>query len=296
MKLAVSTYSLWQWCSRRKQSLEQAVEWIGQSSGASGIEVVGLDTALGNNSAHKAAAFRKQCEKLRLTICSYCTPAQLLVAPDEQRQQIDRVKHEIDIAVALGCPSMRHDVTTGFQNYVNYEGPQTFAAAMNIVIPAVREIADYGQSKGIKTSFENHGFYMQDPKRVEQLLTAVNHPNFGLTIDMGNFLCVDADPVDAVKRLAKYVIMAHVKDFHVKPKKQSPGPDWFDTPKSIALRGAIVGHGAIDIPAQLKLLKKAKYTGYLSLEFEGMEEPTRAVKLGIDYLKRELEKIDALEE
>lgn len=296
MKLAVSTYSLWQWCSRQKKTLKQAVDWIGQSSGATGIEFVGLDTFIGNNSASKAATFRKQCEKLGLTICSYCTPAQLLVPPAEQKKQIAHVKHEIDVAVALGCPSMRHDITTGFQNFPKYKGKQGFAEALKIVIPAIRELADYGQSKGIKTSFENHGFYMQDPKRVEQLLKKVNHPNFGLTIDMGNFLCVDADPVEAVKQLSPYVIMAHAKDFHVKPKKQSPGPDWFDTPKSIALRGAIAGHGVVDIPAQLKLLKKAKYDGWLSLEFEGMEDPTRAVKLGIAYLKRELEKIGALDE
>ena len=85
--------------------------------------------------------------------------------------------------------------------------------------------------------------------------------------------------------------MAHAKDFHLKPKKQMPATGWFATPTSICLRGAIAGHGVLDIPAQLKLLKRAGYDGYLSLEFEGMEEPTKAVKLGLDYLREQLKAI-----
>ena len=68
-----------------------------------------------------------------------------------------------------------------------------------------------------------------------------------------------------------------------------PPTGWFVTPTPLALRGAIPGHGVIDIPAQLRLLKKAQYDGYLSLEFEGMEEPSGALRLGLDYLRQQLE-------
>ena len=64
-----------------------------------------------------------------------------------------------------------------------------------------------------------------------------------------------------------------------------PPEGWFETPTEIALRGAIVGHGVIDIPAQLKLLKEAGYDHYLSLEFEGIEEPTKAITMGLAYLR-----------
>ena len=123
---------------------------------------------------------------------------------------------------------------------------------------------------------------------VEKLLQTVDHPAFGLTIDMGNFMCVNADPVAAVRQLLPYAIHAHVKDFHIRPKKTMPPSGWFATPTPIALRGAIVGHGAIDIPAQLKLLKRAKYAGWLSLEFEGMEDPELGVREGLKFLRREL--------
>jgi len=102
---------------------------------------------------------------------------------------------------------------------------------------------------------------------------------------MGNFLCVNENPVPAVKRLAKYAVMAHVKDFHIRPKESVPPSGWFKTPTPIALRGAIVGHGVIDVPAQIQHLRRAGYDGFLSLEFEGMEEPLNAVRLGLEYLR-----------
>jgi sugar phosphate isomerase/epimerase len=105
---------------------------------------------------------------------------------------------------------------------------------------------------------------------------------------MGNFLVVDEDPVEAVQRLAKYAIMVHVKDFHIRPVKTMPPSGWSAAQRRIAIRGAIVGHGSIDVPAQLRWLKKAGYNGYLSLEFEGLEESRKGVQMGLDYLRREL--------
>jgi sugar phosphate isomerase/epimerase len=177
-------------------------------------------------------------------------------------------------------------VTRGFgEQSKGLKIPKTFDAALKVVVPAIREVADYAATKGVKTSLENHGFYMQESRRVEKLIKTVKHPNFGLTIDMGNFLCVNEDPVQAVKRVAKYAQMAHVKDFHLRPKMTMPPSGWFATPTEIALRGAIVGHGVIDVPKQIELLKKSGYDGYLSLEFEGMEEPLTAVRLGLEYLR-----------
>jgi len=293
MKLAVSTYSLWRWMSENHQSLEQAIDQIAEL-GAEGIEFAGLDPQPRDDPLARAHALRRHCAKRRLEIVGYCTAAELLVEPKQQKKEIERLKKEVDVAAALGTLIMRHDVTCGFDAYKNYSGPKTFAAALKIVVPAIRAIADYGQSKRVATTVENHGFYMQASKRVEQLIEKVNHRNYALTLDMGNFLCVNEDPVEAVRRLAPYTVLAHVKDFHIKPKKDAPGPDWFDTPKSIALRGAIVGHGQIDVPAQLRILKQAKYTGYLSQEFEGMEEPLRAIKLGLNYTRKQLQKIKAL--
>jgi sugar phosphate isomerase/epimerase len=276
MKLAVSTYSLWRWRSENNKTLEQSLDWIAES-GVDGVEFAGAIAEKETDLLRRAVALRKRCEKLGLKIVSYCVGAELLVPPAEQKKVVRRLKREVDAAEALGVPSMRHDVTRGV-------GAKSFPATLKTVAPPIREIADYAQSKNIKTSLENHGFYMQASQRVEKLIKFVSHPNFALTIDLGNFLCVNENPTDATRRLAKFVIMAHAKDFHVKPRSQMPPTGWFGTPTDICLRGAIAGHGVLDLPAQLRLLKRAGYDGYISLEFEGMEEPANAVKLGLQYL------------
>lgn len=286
MKLAVSTYSLWRWCSENGKTLEDSVEWIAQH-GVQAVEFAGLDDAAKANPIARARTLKQRCDALRLAVPSYCIAAELLVPPDRQREVIAELKSQVDVAAELGVQSMRHDVTRGFgENASGLKIEQTFDAAVAHVVPAIREVADYAATKGIRTSLENHGFYMQSSERVERLIRAVDHENFRLTLDMGNFLCVNEDPVQAVARLAKYAVMVHVKDFHVRPKRAMPPSGWFETPTDIALRGAIVGHGAIDIPAQLRLLGDAGYDGWLSLEFEGLEEPARAVALGLEYLRK----------
>ncbi len=242
MKLAISTYSMWRWMRERGTSLEQALDWIAANVDA--VEFAGFDEKTKSDPLKRAAQLRRHAEKRKLRIVSYCVGAELLVLDGEKKRVIDQLKREVDVAAELGVPSMRHDVTRG-------QGATSFPATLKLVLPAIREVADYAQSKGVKTSLENHGFYMQAAERVEKLIKAIAHPNFALTIDMGNFLCVNDDPVKAVARLAKYAVMAHVKDFHVKKKAKSPGAGWFDTPTGDCLmRGASSGMGRSIFPSR----------------------------------------------
>jgi sugar phosphate isomerase/epimerase len=294
MKLCVSTYSLARWRNENNKTLEDSIDWIADA-GVPAIEFSGLDAKAAENPLKRARELRKRCERRGLHLAGYSVGANLLCNPTEQRKMIERVKLDVDTAAELGAKNMRHDVAYGFNDAnKDLKGPKTFAHALKVVVPAIREITEHGAKRGVKTSLENHGFFMQASDRVERLIKAVGHKNYGLTLDMGNFLCVNEDPVKAVARVAKYAIMVHTKDFHVKSKATRPPTGWFDTPTEIALRGAIVGHGVIDVPQQLALVKKAGYKGYLSLEFEGMEEPAMAIKTGLDYLTRELKAIRAL--
>ncbi len=288
IQLAISTYSLRRWQQEQSRTLEQVLEQI-RALGVAAVEFSGLDEAAGAiGHVPRAEQLRRHCESLGLAVAGYCVGGELLAPPGEQRKTIDRIQRDVDVAAALGARTMRHDVTRGWDaspHAKSISGARTFLTAVKIIAPAVREIAEYAAERSIVTSLENHGFYMQASLRVERFIRAVNHPNFRLTMDMGNFLCVNENPVHAVRRLAKRAVMVHVKDFHVKRKAAAPTFGWFATPTAIALRGAIVGHGAIDIPTQLKLLRRAKYTGYLSLEFEGIEEPVQGIKLGLEYLR-----------
>ncbi len=284
MKLCISTYSLSRWRRETGATLEDTIDMIADL-GVPAVEFAGLDGA--PNPLRRAAALRRYAERKKVAVAGYNVGAELLRPPEELAKAVESLKREVDVAAALGTRSMRHDVTRGFGDWSKgVRTPKTFAGAMEIVVPAIREVADYAKTLRVKTSVENHGFFMQNSKRVKTLIDRVNHPNFGLTMDMGNFLCVNENPVSAVRRLAGYAQMVHAKDFHVRPKKTLPLPGWFATPTPIALRGAIVGHGVIDIPKQIGLLKRAGYRGYLAMEFEGLEDPPKAVKMGVEYLNR----------
>lgn len=86
-----------------------------------------------------------------------------------------------------------------------------------------------------------------------------------------------------------YTFHVHAKDFHVKSGNEpSPGQGWLLSRGGNHLRGAILGHGNVPILQVLKIMKNAKYSGVLSIEFEGMEDPLKAIPIGLENLKRYL--------
>jgi sugar phosphate isomerase/epimerase len=133
---------------------------------------------------------------------------------------------------------------------------------------------------------ENHGFFCQDSERVEMLVNGVNHENFGLLIDMGNFLCADEDPAKAAGRLAPYAFHVHAKDFHTKPGTgPNPGRGWFQSRGGNYLRGSIIGHGDVPVVQCINIIRKSGYSGNISIEFEGMEDPLTGISVGFENLK-----------
>ncbi len=295
MKLAISTYSLSRWRNENKKTVEDSIDWIAENGGHA-VEFSGLGEAPGEDKISRAKHLKAYCEKKGVLIAGYSVGGEFLLNPTKQREAIDATKKEVDVAATLGVKTMRHDVSRGFgEHNKDVKCLDTFSGALGVIVPAVREIAEYGATKGVKTTLENHGFFMQASERVEDLIKTVGHPNYGLTMDMGNFLCVNEDPVKAVQRVAKYAVMVHTKDFHVKPKCQLPPSGWFATPTEIGLRGAIVGHGTINVRKQLEILKEVGYNHFLSLEFEGIEEPTFAIKTGLEFLKKHMSELGILD-
>jgi sugar phosphate isomerase/epimerase len=218
---------------------------------------------------------------VQLPITCYTFGADFINGSDgDTKAEIEKAKKNIDIAKVLGVSVVRHDATVGNEKY------RTFDDTLDILANACREITIYAQEKGIKTTIENHGFFCQDSDRVEKLVAAVNHKNFGLLTDMGNFLCADEDPAKAFSKVARYAFYAHAKDFHVKSAMlPNPGSGFFRSRGGNFLRGAIIGHGDVPIKQCIQALKQAGYDGYIAIEFEGMEEVIPALKIGLENLR-----------
>jgi sugar phosphate isomerase/epimerase len=106
-------------------------------------------------------------------------------------------------------------------------------------------------------------------------------------VDIGNFACADVDHAYAVGLTAPYAIHAHAKDFHKKPGTGvNPGEGWFNSRACNYLRGSIIGHGDVPVQQCIAALRRAGYDEYLMIEFEGMEDPLKGIRIGVDNLRR----------
>lgn len=288
MKLGVSTYSLSRAIRSGEMDVLGVMEWI-KELGGQHVEIVPIGFDLQEN-PELIDQITAKAKQLNLEISNYAIGANFVKETEEQyRAEIEQVKRQVDIAHKLGVKIMRHDAAS---RPVEQTSIKQFEEDLPKVAQACREIADYAAQYGITTSVENHGRYLQASDRVQRLIHEVDRPNFKTTIDVGNFLCVDEDPVSAVKKNLPYTSnMIHLKDFYYRPAHLNPGEGWILTSNGNYLRGAVFGHGDIDVRQILKHLKHSGYEGYLSLEFEGMEECKRGTQIGFDNIVRLWEEV-----
>ena len=284
MKIGVSCYSFQRLLRRGEMTYYSACD-AARHMGYEGIEFIDLDTQYGAGEAtvaELAAHLRAHCENLGLEIIAYTISADFLNGRDcAPQDEPARVMKCVDVAQALGAKVLRHDA------YWRLSGTKDWRAAADRCVSGIRQVADYAQQRGIRTCTENHGRIMQDSERMEYLMRAVGHENYGWLVDIGNFLCVDEDPQHAVGVAAPYAVHVHVKDFLLKSGvTEAPSAGWLYTRGGNWLRGTVVGHGTVNVPGCLRALTSAGYDGYLSVEFEGAEEVLPALEAAHAYMKR----------
>lgn len=287
MKISVSTYSFQQLINSGQLSQLGCIK-TAKELGFDAIEIMDLFPHDGSTRREYAEKIAAECRRLDFPIANYTVGADFINGSEGCLEtEITRLQEQIDIAEVLGAKSIRHDATSGFMTETRkYRG---FDDALTILVEGCRRVTEYAAQKGIKTMVENHGFFCQDSERVEKLVNGVANENFGLLADMGNFLCVDEEPQKALGRIVPYVFYVHAKDFHVKSGMQpDPGEGYFMSRGGSYLRGAIIGHGDVPVLQCLSILKNAGYDGYVGIEFEGLEEPLKAIKIGLNNLKKYL--------
>ncbi|MGG4047662.1 sugar phosphate isomerase/epimerase family protein [Paenibacillus favisporus] len=280
MKIGVSTYSLYRPIQSGEITVLGAIEKIAEMGGEH-VEIVPIGYTLTGNPELVDQIVAK-AKEVGIDVSNYAIGANFAVDTEEAyRKEIERVKGEVDIAARLGVKLMRHDVASRQDTSIIQ-----FNQEVGRLAEACREIADYAAQYGITTSVENHGYYIQASDRVQTLVQAVDRPNFRTTLDVGNFMCADEDPVAAVKNNIPYASMVHIKDFYLRPAALNPGDGWFRTASGNFLRGAIAGHGDINLRESIRIIKESGFDGYFSIEFEGMEDSFQGTKIGLENVKR----------
>ena len=281
MKISVSSYSFMQYIRAGKMTQFDTVAKA-HELGFDAIEFTGIDGDTLEQQLENAKKLKEEAARLGMIINAYTIGANLFKETEEEnREEIERIKGQLLVAKELGAPLMRHDVCYTLTKTGN---GRSFDLMLPTLAKSTREITEYAATLGIKTCSENHGFIAQDSDRVERLFNAVNHENYGLLVDIGNFACADENSVTAVSRVAPYAIHAHAKDFII--RKEKFGRCQLQTRGCNYIGGVAVGEGDIPVKQCLAVLQRAGYEGFLSIEYEGCDDCIDGIARGLANLKQ----------
>lgn len=209
-----------------------------------------------------------------------------LITPDNQLDDaaIEAVMNQLAAASSIGVDRVRHDAA--WRGPSDDHSDEAWDAALWPLTKACRSIATRGASLGVRTSIENHGLFLAPAWRVEQLLNSVQHPNFGVTLDLGNLLWAPQDLVASTRSLAPFAVTIHAKDF----KKGSDDPAaWPTYPGGPRALPVALGAGDLPLVAQIDACLEADTNPLWVAEFEGPHGDVRAeVKRSFEWLRKQL--------
>ncbi|MBE7026671.1 MAG: sugar phosphate isomerase/epimerase [Ruminococcaceae bacterium] len=286
MKIGVSSYSFNQYIREEKMTQLDCISKA-KELGFDAIEFTEIKPPEGTSKEEYAAILKAEADKLGIEIINYAIPANLVYDTENEYEKIvSDIKKEVDIAKILGANMIRHDAVSNLKN------EKSFDLALPKIVRCIREITEYAQTLGIKTMVENHGYICQDSDRVERLYNAVNHDNFGLLVDMGNFLCADENPISAVSRVGRYAFHLHAKDMLYKSCYEADADSGFSSTRGCNwFRGAILGTGKVPVKQCIAIMKRHGYEGDIVLEYEGKEDCIYGITIGFENLKKYIKEL-----
>lgn len=178
--------------------------------------------------------------------------------------EIDWVISAVRAAERLGAPAIRVDaIMQGEREMPLKERAQHFSDCMARVLDATGNI-------NVDAGIENHGFQGNDPDFLDLVLSTVNSPRVGLTLDTGNFYWA-GHPLSKVYKIIEH-FAPRVKHTHVKNIKYPE--DVREIQRELGWKyGEYVvpiREGDIDHARVAQILKSAEYDRDLCIEDESL--------------------------
>jgi sugar phosphate isomerase/epimerase len=181
----------------------------------------------------------------------FCLP------PGEARdRELTHVRLWIEHAARLNAPVIR--CFAG-----NTPKGDTEDDAVSRTIEGFHAVLPHAEQHGVLLALENHGGITSTRDQILRIVQAIDHPNFGVNLDTGNFHT--PDPYSDLAALAPYAINVQVKT-EIAPAGQPTL--------------------AADLPRLVSILKEARYSGYVALEYEAAEDPKLAIPHHIETLRQ----------
>jgi sugar phosphate isomerase/epimerase len=273
--IAVSTYSFWHFDEQAKYTIPQCID-MAADMGFDAVELLEVQMSPDDKSDAGLMAIKRQTHRLGMSLCSLSTHQSFLFPEADKRQKnVERTIASIELAYKLGIPSIR--VNTGnwqtipdFDELMRQRGiappptGYTNEDAYPWVIEAYEKCLPTAEKCGVVLALENHWGLCRTPEGLLRIVGAIRSPWMGVTMDTGNFL---EDPYDKLELLAPKTTFVQAKTYY-------GGGVWYTL--------------ELDYDRIGRMLRKHNYRGFVSLEFEGKEDPTTAVPKSLAVLRNAL--------
>jgi sugar phosphate isomerase/epimerase len=195
---------------------------------------------------------RENLDAAGLALTAIAGHANLLEPEDAlRRQQMDRVRAGLDLAVDLAGPDGPPPLVTMGQGT-----PETYPGDRELLAERFSELARHAETTGGVLALEPHvGQAMDQPEKIVWLMQAVASPHFRLNLDNSHFEVMGRDMDEYLPQLAPFAVHTDLKD----QRGRSPDHEFL-----------VPGEGTFDYPRYLRALDGAGYDGYLTVEISIM--------------------------
>lgn len=269
-RFGVSSYSFWQFKNEDLRPIETCID-LAAEWGFDGVEI--LEMQMTNTDNATLQKLKQRAFVNGLDLCGFSTH-QGWVSPDaeKRKENTEKTIRSIELAYQLGIPTMR--VNTGrwgtsgsFDELMANRGIEptlegyTEEDGFKWVIDGLTECLPTAEKCGVTLGLENHWGLGRTAEGVMRIVKAIDSPWLKTTLDTGNFL---EDPYDRLEVIADDAVLVQAKTYY-------GGGMWYTLD--------------LDYSRIAALLKKHHYNGYVSLEFEGKENPRTAIPKSLQMLK-----------
>jgi L-ribulose-5-phosphate 3-epimerase len=270
VKLSISSYSYWHFKGPRFP-IEKVIDEAARI-GVAGIDVLHRQMEGEDNAYVQKLKKHAFLNGIALTCLSI---HQSFVSPDKEflKKEIDHTRKCIELAARMGIPCLRlnsgrWNTIKSFDELMKNRGIEPIlsgyseADGFKWCIDSIQQCLSVAEQNGVLLALENHWGLCSTPEGQLKIMQAVDSPWVGILMDTGNFL---EDPYDKLEMIAPYASFVQAKTYY-------GGGEWYSLD--------------LDYRRIATILQKTNYHGYVSLEFEGKEDPFTAVPKSIDMLRR----------
>lgn len=269
-RIGVSSYSFWGFRRDEFRSISKCLS-TAAAMGFDGLEI--LQRQWQSTERSELMKIKREAIHLGMDLMGYSTH-QGFLSPDPEKRAA-QVKHTINCleqAYQLGIPTMRVNSGTwgtskSFDELMANRGEEqpidgyTEEDAYGWVIEAYAKLVEEAAQRGIVMGLENHWGLGRTAEGVLRVVNEVDSPWLKVTLDTGNFL---ENPYDRLALLAPETVLLQAKTYH-------GGGVWYTLD--------------LDYKRIAGIMHSAKYQGYVSLEFEGKEDPLTAIPKSLALMR-----------